>query len=871
MDLEAHNALRAAGYRSIHRQAGPSLEDDVWKMRWRIMTTVTRLGLGALVIDTDMVVLADPFKALSYDSDMEVMTDHFFPEKHLFLDWVRVEDHINTGFLWGRGQKTAMFVRAFLEENQYEWIRGIPRHKIDQNVFNRFVLRALREGRLRAAYQDLRFGAAGPDFSLRVLDPAVVCHGMNFFWRKAHRLHRPALQPVVAHANGVDAKEYFLRDRGVWYLDDWDARWAREGGGRFLTYDHPSGLSLGEDFALLAAGLLVAYHAKRRLVLPRTMNCANCPAYYAYGLNSTLQGLGCTYDYFAWSQPLFGFFDGLFVEAGIVDHPRFQGLGRTTMRVNADLADSIEARTSILHIDDVQLVAETLQHDGHIQPSDLFQCSYMQFGWAWQACRDDAYVKAHRKLACAPSLDQQGCGYRALNCCENYWGWGEKLEYYTGVAWDLPCNCGLLGCEKAAEGDQKLTSGEGVPRLSGSERHCCQHKVGPPKPTCSQAPRVSDLPSTNVGKDTHDYPGGLLQPFANGEISVQEAWRTCSLHRQLSFGDRFEPRQAAHCTLLVGTWLVHAQAWDRLNEWLDFTIQLRRGMPKSKELTGIVSPYALRDLENRQVDWNSVAHDIAQLEFLAEHVPSARELLLSYKIGMESNDPSPFQWSYHRLAFADTCDSRAPLALMSALDDVFSRVNDIGYAVEDHIVDDAMLDDICSCLAQSTVWFGVHEGVGVTARLLDGLHKVRPLLDMAQMLSSQVARAPLLDVAATRHHLSSRSTALRGSAEDASLVAVFMAGRRAESAGLRILGSVVTPSTAWADATRSRVLDGNEGNGISYVPGRLVVWRGERIVAVEPSQSAASESFPDRRVDVKFLFGPRQPWPRTDEEREVNY
>ena len=35
-------------------------------------------------------------------------------------------------------------------------------------------------------------------------------------------------------------------------------------------------------------------------------------------------GEGCTFDYFAWSQPLFGFYDGLFVEAGVVDHARFQ-------------------------------------------------------------------------------------------------------------------------------------------------------------------------------------------------------------------------------------------------------------------------------------------------------------------------------------------------------------------------------------------------------------------------------------------------------------------------------------------------------------------------------------------------------------------
>ena len=34
----------------------------------------------------------------------------------------------------------------------------------------------------------------------------VFAHGMNYFWRKAHRL--TGVQPVMAHANGVDAKEF---------------------------------------------------------------------------------------------------------------------------------------------------------------------------------------------------------------------------------------------------------------------------------------------------------------------------------------------------------------------------------------------------------------------------------------------------------------------------------------------------------------------------------------------------------------------------------------------------------------------------------------------------------------------------------------
>ena len=48
-------------------------------------------------------------------------------------------------------------------------------------------------------------------------------------------------QPVLAHANGVDGKEYFLRDRKLWYLNDFETRFE---GQNFLTYEHPPRLQL---------------------------------------------------------------------------------------------------------------------------------------------------------------------------------------------------------------------------------------------------------------------------------------------------------------------------------------------------------------------------------------------------------------------------------------------------------------------------------------------------------------------------------------------------------------------------------------------------------------------------------------------------
>ena len=130
---------------------------------------------------------------------------------------------------------------------------------------------------------------------------------MNFFWRKAHLQGEKPAMPALAHANGVGPKEYFLQDRGAWFLDDLKAPWIisvwasrshesltvwtpQERFGpapRFFVYRHPSNLSLKEDFAHLAGALEVARTLGRRLILPNNMNCQNCPAFEARCTNTT--------------------------------------------------------------------------------------------------------------------------------------------------------------------------------------------------------------------------------------------------------------------------------------------------------------------------------------------------------------------------------------------------------------------------------------------------------------------------------------------------------------------------------------------------------------------------------------------------------
>ncbi|CAE7776769.1 unnamed protein product [Symbiodinium sp. CCMP2456] len=228
--------MQEYGFNSVLCEAGPcrskdDLKDDIWKMRWYLMLTLTHFGLSVLVVDADIVFLGDPTKEFFGDADMEVMTDHFFPAKHLWEPWVRVEDHINTGFVLVKPTRPIRFLIAdFLDENWQSEQGGVRRDGMDQRVFNHFIARGpggqdafvfdpfmkcvtLAEvGR----YDDKVFGrrqsivpawpwrqaeyssseAPGGKHGRGRQDPARIAHGMNFFWRRAHLLDPKAGQAL---------------------------------------------------------------------------------------------------------------------------------------------------------------------------------------------------------------------------------------------------------------------------------------------------------------------------------------------------------------------------------------------------------------------------------------------------------------------------------------------------------------------------------------------------------------------------------------------------------------------------------------------------------------------------------------------------
>merc|ERR1719399_2047134 len=152
------------------------------------------------------------------------MTDHFFPERDLGKYYFRPAEHINTGFVFGRpGGAAVPFLEAFITAHYEPTRAGVIRDGMDQRVFNKFYLAAMRCGSV-GLYREAEWtaepppGAAGAPpcrafaglapVSLRVMDPIAVSHGMNYFWRKASQLPGAAA-PVAVHVNGVDPKLYF--------------------------------------------------------------------------------------------------------------------------------------------------------------------------------------------------------------------------------------------------------------------------------------------------------------------------------------------------------------------------------------------------------------------------------------------------------------------------------------------------------------------------------------------------------------------------------------------------------------------------------------------------------------------------------------
>lgn len=614
LDEDAHSQLQKHGFTSV-LLPGPQSEDaaqhpwqndQLWKFKYRLMASLCSAGIAALVVDTDVVILSDPFPALVRDADIEVMTDLFFPEQQLLSTAMRPEDHVNTGYVFHTASQGALqLTMSFLDSFALPSWNGLKRDWFNQRAFNKFLLEWVDEGIVEFRYKNyswrsLRTGhwsnAGGPTGSsrsnsesrraaatvvVRVLDPAFVAHGMNYFWRRAHLLAQPANNNlnssadsshglVVVHANGVEPKDYFMRDRHLWYIDDFEERYGVAS--RFLVYSHPRGLPLEEDFETLAAAVDLAIMLKRRVVLPTTMNCKNCPAYGPYGMSGWPlddDGFlpGCTFDYFSRAGLVTGEWLQFTAESSVVELPGFQSLKpRTrivTLRQLRKAIQKLQGRSvpelfkssAILEIEiSVRAVRDELKLAVGGAALDTLPCTFRPWPATTFACRD-AFLEKSTALVGRPKVEtrskststsnppyflsdhsptvcngrgQAECGVLPFMCCEVFFGWADKLQVMApgSPAWDLPCGCGLTShCKQTMDG----RPGE----------VCCISKAPAAaqrfSAKCNAAPVPDGLPRL-VPDDWNTYSSSFLRELAKKRISYQDAQDLCVMGMVLHAG-----------------------------------------------------------------------------------------------------------------------------------------------------------------------------------------------------------------------------------------------------------------------------------------------------------------------------------------------
>ncbi|CAE7385354.1 Parp1 [Symbiodinium natans] len=557
----------------------PWQNDDLWKFKYRLMASLITLGLSALVLDTDVVLLSDPFLHLGNDADLEVMTDLFFPESQLLSTTLRPEDHINTGFVFHKNTGAALrFILAFLDSFDARVWKGFKRDWFNQRAFNKLVLEWVDAGAVKVLYGaqawcSLRPGPANwtnvgsvpatrvsrtcrrsVDLKIRVLDPAVIAHGMNYFWRRAHLLPNPLRFGEVAavHANGVEPKDYFLRDRCLWYLDDFDERFGEHP--RFLIYVHARGAPLADDFEDLAAAVEVAMLLRRRVILPDSMNCRNCPAYGPYGFHAwprSAEGeeLGCTFDYFSRAGLAMGEWLRFAAESGLVKLPRFRALQRARLQRLEDVKDALaklrgraaadlEAQAPVLEFGaeiPIRAVRNMLKAAVGGQALDSLPCAWRAWPATTYACRDGFLVPSHSGtlrasgwgLSRCDGSAQAECGILPFMCCETYFGWADKLEALGpgAPAWDLPCGCGLSHCRESRPRPGEV---------------CCEPLAEAARKkfgvNCGSNPGPVDALPRLVPDDTDTYSSSVLRELAKGRLRKEDAHALCLTNAALHLG-----------------------------------------------------------------------------------------------------------------------------------------------------------------------------------------------------------------------------------------------------------------------------------------------------------------------------------------------
>ena len=85
LDAGAHKEMSQHGFKAfLYSRKTPISSDFIWKFRWQLLLLAVKYELPLAVVDSDVVAFRDPFPFLGRDADMEIATEHFWPDKHLW-------------------------------------------------------------------------------------------------------------------------------------------------------------------------------------------------------------------------------------------------------------------------------------------------------------------------------------------------------------------------------------------------------------------------------------------------------------------------------------------------------------------------------------------------------------------------------------------------------------------------------------------------------------------------------------------------------------------------------------------------------------------------------------------------------------------
>ena len=224
-------------------------------------------------------------------------------------------------------------------------------------------------------------------------------------------------------------------------------------------------------------------------------------------------------------------------EAGLQDTPWFQAL--SLARMDRQLPRAQLSRDAVLHagstqVSDISISASVADTCVFFPNRDMVN---------YFACRDEKYVTHFGSAAKCPPLNGS-CVVKGFVCCVVLHAYAEKLEFVSGIRWDLPCDCGLSHCATCCSGGRCTSLTD------------------------------NDLPSMNMPYWTLSYNSDMLRGLASGALTPAKAWEVCEAFVWLRHSERGLDALRL-CDAVITGFLKAAKA---TTGWPAFAHRLRRSM-----------------------------------------------------------------------------------------------------------------------------------------------------------------------------------------------------------------------------------------------------------------------------------------------------